>query len=197
MRADGVGTTKQSKRAPEPLRLVQQFVNTRNSIRGYDLLESTERAAAWLEEAGYGPAGGLGEAELARLRELREGLRNILLCHNLGSPADTSGAPSRVGGLVGGTALGVGFDPSGRPFLASSSAGTERIVGDLLIAAVGAGYEGTWPRLKACANEGCRWVFYDASKNRSGSWCVMEICGSRAKMRSYRERQSGGPRDAS
>jgi predicted RNA-binding Zn ribbon-like protein len=188
---------KQSKQAPEPLGLVQRFVNTRNLMRGYDLFESPERATAWLEESGYGPADDLEEAELARLRELREGLRDILLRHNLGGSSVTTEPRSRFGGLVDSIALGVGFDSSGRPSLTSSSAGVEGIVQDLLIAAVGAGYESTWQRLKACANEGCRLIFYDASKNRSGSWCIMQICGSRAKMRSYRERQSGGPGGAS
>lgn len=191
------GEAKQSKRAPEPLGLVQRFVNTRNLMRGYDLLENPERATAWLEESGYGPADDLEEAELARLRELREGLRDILLRHNLGGSSVTAAPRWRFGGLVDSTALGVSFDSSGRPSLASSSPGVEGMVQDLLIAAVGACYEGTWQRLKACANEGCRWVFYDASKNRSGSWCIMEICGSRAKMRSYRKRQSGEPRGAS
>jgi predicted RNA-binding Zn ribbon-like protein len=188
---------RQTKPAPEPLDLVQRFVNTRNLMRGYDLLESPERATAWLEESGYGPPDEIEETELARLRELREGLRDILLSHNPGAPSEIAETCSSLSDLVGSTGLCVGFDSSGRPFLTSSSAGMERIVQDLLIAAVRAGYEGTWSRLKACANEECRSIFYDASKNRSGSWCIMEICGSRAKMRSYRERQSGEPRDAS
>ena len=192
------GEAKRTRPAPEPLGLVQRFVNTRNLMRGYDLLESPERASAWLGESDYGgPPDDIEEAELARLRELREGLRDILLCHNLGASSGTAETCSSLSDLVGTFALGVGFDSSGRPFLTSSSAGIDGMVQDLLIAAVRAGYEGTWPRLKACANEECRWIFYDASKNRSGSWCVMEICGSRAKMRSYRERQSGEPSDAS
>ena len=190
-----MGKAKRSKEAPGTLGLVQRFVNTRNVMRGYDLLDSPQRTAAWLEESGYGRPADLEEAELTRLRGLREGLRDVLFSHNLGLAPATGEAHSGLGELVGATALGVGFDPSGRPFLSPLSAGTERLVQDLLIAAVEAGYEGTWQRLKACANQGCRWVFYDASKNRSGSWCVMEICGSRAKMRSYRERQSGELRD--
>jgi predicted RNA-binding Zn ribbon-like protein len=51
---------------------------------------------------------------------------------------------------------------------------------------------GTWDRLKACRQETCRWAFYDNTKNRSGVWCTMEVCGNRAKARSYRERQSAG-----
>ena len=132
------GEAKRTRPAPEPLGLMQRFVNTRNLMRGYDLLESPERATAWLGESGYGALqDGIEEAELARLRELREGLRDILLRHNLGPSPETAEARSVFGELVGATALGVGFDPSGRPFLASPSSGTERIVEDLLIAASG------------------------------------------------------------
>jgi predicted RNA-binding Zn ribbon-like protein len=61
----------------------------------------------------------------------------------------------------------------------------------LLAEVVRAEAEGRWGRLKACRNEGCRWAFYDASKNRSGSWCNMDVCGARHKMRAYRKRKSG------
>jgi predicted RNA-binding Zn ribbon-like protein len=50
--------------------------------------------------------------------------------------------------------------------------------------------DGTWKRLKACRNHGCRWAFYDYSKNRSGSWCSMQLCGNRTKTRSYRRRHA-------
>ncbi|WP_053057871.1 CGNR zinc finger domain-containing protein [Rubrobacter aplysinae] len=187
----------QTKQAPETLDRVQRFVNTRNRMRGYDHLESSKEARRWLEESGYSPVDSVGDTELARLRELREGLRDILLSHNLGTSLEVTKASSRLNDLVSTTGLGVSFDSAGRPLLCSPFTGTEKAVEDMLIAAIRAGYEGTWQRLKACANKECQWIFYDASKNRSGSWCVMEICGSRVKMRSYRERHSGTPRDAS
>ena len=52
----------------------------------------------------------------------------------------------------------------------------------------GAWLAGTWPRLKGCAQ--CEWVFFDRSKNRSGTWCSMTICGNRTKNRAYRRRRS-------
>src|SRR4028119_1335931 len=42
----------QPKPAPGPLALVQGFVNTRNIMHGYDLLEDVEGAVAWLVEHG-------------------------------------------------------------------------------------------------------------------------------------------------
>jgi predicted RNA-binding Zn ribbon-like protein len=50
---------------------------------------------------------------------------------------------------------------------------------------------GTWERLKLCENPDCLWAFYDNSRNRSGSWCRMGLCGNRIKNRAYRERQRG------
>jgi predicted RNA-binding Zn ribbon-like protein len=52
--------------------------------------------------------------------------------------------------------------------------------------------DGSWARLKACANEDCRWVFYDQSRNRGGSWCDMAACGNRLKNRDFRARHRAG-----
>jgi len=47
----------------------------------------------------------------------------------------------------------------------------------------------TWERLKVCRSDGCRWAFYDRSKNGRSCWCSMRVCGSREKARTYRARQ--------
>jgi predicted RNA-binding Zn ribbon-like protein len=36
-------------------------------------------------------------------------------------------------------------------------------------------------RIRYCANEKCRWLFLDDSRNRSRRWCSMQSCGNRAK----------------
>ena len=46
-----------------------------------------------------------------------------------------------------------------------------------------------WSRLKACADPTCRWIFYDASRNRQGAWCSMATCGNRSKNRDLRARR--------
>jgi predicted RNA-binding Zn ribbon-like protein len=178
------------KPAPGSLALVQDFVNTRNYLRGGDLLGTTEEANAGLAERGLLEEGErVKEADRRRLVSFREGIRGLLLAHNGGPGAD---AGADFDDLVASAALRVRFAPDGRPDL-EPAAGTgvaERVVGRLLAEVVRAKAEGNWDRLKACRNEGCRWAFYDASKNRSGSWCNMAVCGSRHKMRAYRERKS-------
>jgi predicted RNA-binding Zn ribbon-like protein len=178
------------KPAPGTLALVQDFVNTRNYFRGGDLLGDAEEATVRLAERGLLEGDErVGEAERRRLVEFREGLRELLLAHNGVVGAD-AGA---LNYMVSSVALRVRFGPDGRPDLEPVAEGglVERIVGRLLAEVIQADAEGRWERLKACHNEGCRWAFYDASKNRSGSWCNMDLCGARHKMRAYRERKSG------
>jgi predicted RNA-binding Zn ribbon-like protein len=42
-------------------------------------------------------------------------------------------------------------------------------------------------RLKRCAH--CRWLYLDASRNRSRRWCSMRHCGTGAKIQARRERR--------
>jgi hypothetical protein len=72
-----------SKPAPEPLALVQDFVNTRNYFRGDDLLGEPKEAAYRLVERGLLEGGErLEEAERQRLVDFREGLRVLLMANN-------------------------------------------------------------------------------------------------------------------
>jgi predicted RNA-binding Zn ribbon-like protein len=54
--------------------------------------------------------------------------------------------------------------------------------------------DGTWDRMKACRADDCEWAFYDSSRNRSGTWCSMEVCGNRAKARAFRARHRPAPK---
>jgi len=49
--------------------------------------------------------------------------------------------------------------------------------------------DGSLDRLKMCASEECRRVFYDRSKPATRRWCMSTLCGNRIKTRAYRERQ--------
>ena len=179
----------QPKPAPGSLALVQRFVNTRNIMHGYDLLEDVDGAAAWLVEYGLLDEDvPLSEEAREDLVEFREGLRGLLLGHNGGKAERDAGVLNE---MAEDALLRVRFDDEGAPGLLPAGSGTAvgGVTARLLVAAVGALSDGTWRRLKVCRNEGCLWAFYDGSKNRSGSWCTMDVCGSRAKMRAYRRRK--------
>lgn len=44
-------------------------------------------------------------------------------------------------------------------------------------------------RLKMCASQECRWVFFDRSKPGNRRWCSSTLCGNRHKTRRYRQRR--------
>jgi predicted RNA-binding Zn ribbon-like protein len=48
-------------------------------------------------------------------------------------------------------------------------------------------------RVRSCPGSNCGWLFLDFTGRRR--WCSMEVCGSRAKMRRFYERQRSGRKD--
>jgi len=60
--------------------------------------------------------------------------------------------------------------------------------------------QGHVERLRTCADESCRWAFFDTSRTGRRRWCDMSTCGNRAKAARHRERQrvgaAGEPRAA-
>lgn len=64
----------------------------------------------------------------------------------------------------------------------------EWLVGAIALSAARFLASGDRRRLKVCSNSGCRWVFYDDTKNRSRRWCDSNLCGNLFKVRRYRSR---------
>ncbi len=161
--------------APEPLRLVQRLVNTADFERGRDWL------ADLLAEEGVQAA----PHELERAREVREAIRELLYANNRQA---TEGDPHAVLRRAADRAdFSLDLEP---PALAASAPGVDGLLGRVLAVAYGAMVDGSWSRLKACRNHGCRWAFYDYSRNRSANWCSMQLCGNRTKTRAYRRRHA-------
>jgi predicted RNA-binding Zn ribbon-like protein len=63
-------------------------------------------------------------------------------------------------------------------------AGLSAVVAELYDGSV----TGILDRLKTCAAEECRRVFFDRSKPATRRWCMSTLCGNRMKTRTYRER---------
>jgi predicted RNA-binding Zn ribbon-like protein len=155
------------KAAPEPLREVQQFVNS------VDLEHELDWLPDWLAERGL-------TDELERARALREALRALVLANN--GVALEEHAVELVNGAAARLPLQLGAD--GR---LNVGAGRDALDG-VVATALGAMLDGSWSRLKACRN--CCWSFYDYSPNRSATWCSMQLCGNRKKTRAYRSRRA-------
>lgn len=179
------------KRAPEPLRLVQQFLNSTELDEDEEELDSPEALRDWLlARRLIEPDTPVSAADLRRALAVREGLRALLAVHN-GATLDPE-AVQRLEGALGSATLRPGIDPDGTPVLVPARAGAGAGLARLMAIVAAAVTEGSWSRLKACADEGCRWAFYDHSKNRSGRWCSMRTCGNLHKARALRERRRDG-----
>jgi predicted RNA-binding Zn ribbon-like protein len=175
--------------APEPIRLVQAFINT-NDLEGEDQLSGPEALRAWLDGAGLAAPGRVTRAEFARSIELREALRELVAA-NAGLPHDAD-APATVNDIAARAGLRALLTGPAAAVLEPEAGGVDAALGRI-VAAVHAGIaDGSWARLKACERDTCRWAFYDHSRNRSGHWCSMAVCGAREKnRRAYRRRTKG------
>jgi predicted RNA-binding Zn ribbon-like protein len=184
------GTTTPEKTAPQPLELVQRFVNSVDLESGEDELTDPEALRAWLVERELiGPDDAVGRADLRRALDVREGLRALLMANN-GMAADAERI-ERLDDAARRAGVRVSFQPQAPPELAPARASVDGAIARLLAIVAGAVERGEWERLKACPRDVCNWAFYDHSKNRSGRWCQMNVCGNIEKARAFRERRRG------
>ena len=184
------GESTPSKTAPQPLYLVQRFVNSVDLESGEDELASPESLRNWFSERGLMEAGDdVSAADLKRVVDVREGLRAVLLQNN-GLPLDESRV-ERLDRAVRRAGVRVRFAPGHDPELVPDAVGVDGAIARLMAIVAAAVEHGRWERLKACPREECEWAFYDKSKNRSGRWCTMESCGNIEKAKAFRERQRG------
>jgi predicted RNA-binding Zn ribbon-like protein len=178
--------------APHQLDLVIDFVNTLDVEEKTDALSTPQGLARWLEERRLMKATGepLSDSELQQATRLREALRALMLRNNEGASDAHAGRELEQVARRGD--LAVHFAPDGTMSLQPGAEGLAGALAGLLIPVARAVNDGSWQRVKACRSADCAWAFYDRSRNRSGVWCDMAVCGNRTKVRAYRER---APRD--
>jgi predicted RNA-binding Zn ribbon-like protein len=176
--------------APGELRLVQRFVNSYDVEDEIESFSDPDALRTWLVEHGLLERGArVMKADVTRAIEVREALRALMLANN-GERLDR-GAVRTLNEVASAAPLRVLFDDEGRSRLAPAASDAAGALARLLAIVNDAVTEGTWRRLKVCAEDSCRWAFYDQSRNRSGTWCSMAVCGNRAKARAYRRRHAG------
>ena len=175
--------------APGRLELVQGFINTADLERGDDELLDLPALRAWLRRRGLiGARERLEEGDLERALEVREALRTLLEGRGAHAAIDER-ALRALNAHPACVQMRVRFDGAGTPLLEPVGGGLDGALAELFAIIERAAADGTWARLKVCSDHGCRWAFYDNSKNHSRNWCNMAVCGNRAKAREYRRRQ--------
>ena len=188
--------------APGDLALAQAFVNTHYDLEfehGSELLATPAGLWRWLAARELIEAAGppLTSRDLARAIAVREGLRSLARANSDDDPAAAAGRGAALAALndaAAGGAVELRFAADGPRFVRSGRGGLDAALGSVLAIAARAMLDGSWERLKICPGEACGWAFYDHSRNRSGRWCSMSVCGGRAKARAHYQRHHGGER---
>lgn len=174
--------------APGALEAVRQFVNTLDVETGVDQLDDPDGLRAWLVTYRLLTDATPTARDIRRATDLREALREALAANH-----DRSDVPAEVRTVLDAVAkhadLSVEFTPDRGWRTKARAPGVDGALGTLLSAVVDAMADGTWRRLKVCADDECRWAFYDTSRAVTGKWCTMQVCGNRAKQQAWRDRQ--------
>ncbi|GAA2455623.1 CGNR zinc finger domain-containing protein [Streptomyces macrosporus] len=176
---------------PPGLRLVRDLINTLNVEAGTDALATADGLAAFAHDHGLTGLG-LAKRDLPAIVGLREGLRAACLAHTgVRMPEETA---AELAALLRRAPLTVAVDEEGTATLepADVPPGAAAFTARIALAVATAAGDGTWTRLKVCEAHDCRWAYYDRSPAGRRRWCTMAVCGSRAKMRTYRARRSSG-----
>jgi predicted RNA-binding Zn ribbon-like protein len=175
--------------APGDLELVRDFVNTLDILPGTEKFGDPVSLALWLADRRLMPLSpNLTDRDLERAMKLREALRAFLLA-NAGLPLDP-GAAAAFDDAAGPARLRVTADEEGwLELFPADEDGLSHAIGRLASIVFAAQQDGTWSRLKVCAE--CHWALYDRTKNYSAAWCGSQ-CGARVRSRRYRQRR-GSP----
>jgi predicted RNA-binding Zn ribbon-like protein len=174
---------------PAELSLVKAFLNSTDIEEGTDRFETAESLRAWLIERDLPAADApWTERDRATLTSFREALRAVVGAHDSAPPTEALEVIARAARTA---PLTVEFDATGAADLLPTGHGLDALIARLLGDIATAQRMGTWPNLRVCRRDVCRWAFYDASRNHSGVWCTMSICGNRVKSAKLRRRRSG------
>ena len=185
-------------RVPDALADLYDFANTLD-VRHFthhgvmheqgDELKGPRELGAWLARRGLGSGTRITPAKFVAAIELRTAIRNYLKI----DPAQRYGNRDSLNAAIKTFPLAVEMrakDGAGlKPVRADALAGLSEIVAQLYDGA----RDGTLGRLKMCASDECRRVFFDRSKPATRRWCMSTLCGNRIKTRNYRERQRRNP----
>jgi len=171
-------------------RLVRDFINTREPQIDDESLNTLDDLRGWFAERHLLAANAqLDAVDLAAATAVREGLRAVLLGH--AGHASESGAVDALNDTLADLPVELRFTDQGYRLVSGVDRPFGHAVAHLADAIRQCSEDGTWPRLKVCARDSCRWAFYDASKNKVRRWCSMAGCGNHIKMkRAYATRKS-------
>jgi predicted RNA-binding Zn ribbon-like protein len=170
--------------APGDLELLRRFCNTINRENGADRFTTADGFDHWLRGEGRRPTRP-NRRDFARIVAFCEALHAIT-CANQEQRVSHAALADLADRVIDVT-YRIRATPDGLHLVPDAPTRTAAFLGELALICKRADDDGTLRRLKSCAH--CQWTIYDASKNQSGRWCSMSICGTRHNARAYRNRR--------
>jgi predicted RNA-binding Zn ribbon-like protein len=181
--------------APGQLALLQAFLNSHFDLvvdRGADLLASRTGLKSWLAARGLIARGDrVTDDDVAQALTVREGLRQLIAAQDGTTPPPGRNARRSLDRAVAGASFELRLAGDRPRLTPTGERPLDRAVATLMAIATSAMLDGSWTRLKSCPGHHCGWVFYDRSRNNSGRWCSMTVCGGREKARTHYHRHRG------
>ena len=185
-----------------PLETAFDFLNTLDFEDGalVERLTSLDTAARWLVDAevasdattitNLGRSSNERDAVLARLVTARTALRDVAhaVAHEEAPPRRAIDEVNRVLGARERIELVAADDGVrlGHSHVGDAVDDVLARIAEPIVREIGSGHD---DRIRICANDTCRWIFYDESRSGRRRWCDMATCGNRAKARRHRARQ--------
>ena len=123
------------------------------------------------------PAGPIPPSTLGRMRLMRDAVQAL-------ADRDRSGYQRRLTALA--THYTYRLDARSGT-LRSTARGWDAFIAGLLPALVELGEHSD--RLRRCANDQCRWMILDSTRNGTRIWCHSTLCGNMVRVRRFRARQ--------
>jgi predicted RNA-binding Zn ribbon-like protein len=175
--------------APPPLDLVQDFVNTEIPVWAIDEIATPEALAGWLRARDLlSDAAVVDAGSFVRARELRHVLRELAMRNTRGAGPDAE-LTADFAHVAGQAHARFELGENGEFRIEPVDHEVSGALTEILARVHEAQASGRWRRLKSCPGPHCGWLFYDASRNASSTWCSMSICGNRTKTAAYRRRR--------
>ncbi|MEO7664249.1 MAG: ABATE domain-containing protein [Candidatus Limnocylindrales bacterium] len=170
------------------------FLNTRELESGelVDHLHKPADAIAWFVDHGVLHTHGSSRwtaADLDRVRAVRDSLREVVDAVVEGRRPRRDAVETVNAALAAGVVPRLELDGSTvRIGHRHADSAVENALAILAMPIVEELASGRPDRFRTCANDTCRWTFYDGSPTGRRRWCDMKTCGNRAKAARHRER---------
>lgn len=152
-----------------------------------DALGTPETAAAVLRPFGRPDAEPPSPKRVAEIRALREVLVRLATARDAAEAADGWAELTERAASV---ALRQHYSSPGTVRLRQVAG--DPVVGGITLAVAELVGDGTWARVRVCANERCGHAFYDTTRSRTQRWHSYESCGNRNNVAAYRARKKAG-----